>query len=69
MALTLTPEQQEAIIAARGDQSRQMEGMAKWEVVFTNGTHCTMLTDQCRDRETALLGAIERFGRKVKTVR
>lgn len=69
MALTLTPEQQESIIAARQDQTRQMEGMAKWEIMFTDGKHSTMLTDQCRDRESALLGAIERFGAKVKDVR
>lgn len=66
---TLTADQKEAIMAARNDQSRQMDGMAKWEVVFVGGSHCTMLTDQCRDRESALLGAIERFGAKVKDVR
>lgn len=69
MALTLTPEQQEAIIAARQDQTRQMDGMAKWEIVFHDGTHFPYLTDDCRDRESALLGAIERFGARVKDVR
>lgn len=68
MALTLTPDQQEAIIAARQDQSRQMNGMAKWEIVFHDGHRFPYLTNDCRDRASALLGAIERFGSRVKDV-
>lgn len=69
MSFTITPEQREVIIAARQDQTRQMDGMAKWEIMFTDGKHSTMLTNDCRDRASALLGAIERFGAKVKDVR
>lgn len=69
MSFTITPEQQAAIKAAKADPRRQDDGMAKWEIMFTDGKHSTMLTDQCRDRESALLGAIERFGAKVKDVR
>lgn len=64
----ITPEQQEAIIAARADTTRQMDGMAVWYVVFHDGTKFPYLTNSCRDRESALLGAIQRFGARVKTV-
>lgn len=69
MSFTVTPEQQAVLDAAKADPRSQDSGMAKWEIMFTDGKHSTMLTDQCRDRESALLGAIERFGAKVKDVR
>lgn len=65
----ITPDQHAAIAAARIDPRPQLEGMAKWELMFTDGKHSTMLTNDCRDRASALLGAIERFGAKVKDVR
>lgn len=68
MAFAITPEQQAAIEAAKLDPRKQLVGMAKWEIQFTDGTHSTMLTNDCRDRESALLGAIERFGKKVVNV-
>ncbi len=69
MSFSVTPEQQVTIDAARADTRRQEDGMAKWEVMFTDGKHSTMLTNDCRDRASALLGAIERFGARVKDVR
>jgi hypothetical protein len=69
MAFSITLAQQEALEAAKLDARVQNDGMAKWEVMFTDGKHSTMLTDDCRDRASALLGAIERFGARVKDVR
>lgn len=69
MSFFITAEQRSVLDAAKADQSRQTEGMAKWEVMFTDGKHSTMLTNDCRDRASALLGAIERFGARVKDVR
>lgn len=69
MAFSVTPSQQEVLEAAKLDKRIQTEGMAKWEVMFTDGKHSTMLTNDCRDRASALLGAIERFGARVKDVR
>lgn len=69
MAFSVTPAQQEVLEAAKLDTRIQTEGMAKWEVMFTDGKHSTMLTNDCRDRASALVGAIERFGAKVKDVR
>lgn len=69
MSFSVTPEQQSVLDAARTETRRQDTGMAKWEVMFTDGKHSTMLTNDCRDRESAILGAIERFGAKVKDVR
>lgn len=66
---TLTADQKEAIMASRTDQGRVVDGMVKWEVHFTDGKKCTMLSDQCHSREEALLGAIERFGHKVRDVK
>lgn len=69
MATTLTPEQAEAIMAARAEPGRVMDsGMSKWEINFIDGKHCTMLSSDCRTKEAALLAAIERFGGKVKCV-
>lgn len=67
-SFSLTAEQQEEMISARSDQSRQMDGMAVWFVVFQDGNRFPYLSNDCRDRESALLGAIERFGARVKTV-
>ena len=69
MAFFVTSAQHEALEAAKLDTRVQTEGMAKWEVLFTDGKHSTMLTNDCRDRASALLGAIERFGARVKDVR
>ena len=63
MAFSVTPAQQEVLEAAKLDKRIQTEGM------FTDGKHSTMLTNDCRDRASALLGAIERFGARVKDVR
>jgi hypothetical protein len=62
--------QQTAIDAARNNPRRQSEqdGMAKWTIEFHDGTTFPYLTNDCRDREHALLGAIERFGKKVRDV-
>ena len=68
-SFTLTHEQREALAAAKLDPRRQLVGMAKWEIQFTDGTHSTMLTNDCRDRASALIGAIERFGKKVVNVK
>lgn len=62
-------DQQLALESAKQDARRQTEGMAKWEIVFTDGRHFPYLTNDCRDRASALLGAIERFGAKVKDVK
>lgn len=66
---TLTAEQKEAIMSARNDQSRELTGMVKWDLSFTDGKGCTMLSDQCKNREEALYAAIERFGAKVCDVK
>lgn len=40
-----------------------------WIVSLSDGKKATMLTDQCPDHESALSGAIERFGaRRVLSV-
>lgn len=65
---TLTADQKEAIMAARNDQSREMSGMTKWEIHFTDGKRCTMLSDQCKNREEAIYAAVERFGSRAKDV-
>lgn len=65
---SLTPEQQHALAAARQDTRIQTEGMAKWEVVFHDGHRFPYLTNDCRDRASALLAAVERFGSRVKDV-
>ena len=65
---TLTADQKEAIMASRTDQGRVVEGMAKWEIHFTSGKSCTMLSDQCHNQEAAFLAAVERFGPQVKAV-
>ena len=49
-------------------QGRVVTGMAKWEIHFTDGNTCTMLSDQCRDTQEAMQAAIERFGNRVKDV-
>lgn len=69
MAFTVTQAQSERLEAAKLDTRIQTEGMAKWEVMFTDGKHSTMLTNDCRNRASALLGAIELFGARVKDVR
>lgn len=35
-----------------------------WIVSLSEGKKATMLTDQCPDKESAIKGAVERFGRK-----
>lgn len=67
-SFTITPEQQERIIAARNDQTRQMDGMAVWYIEFHDGNRFPYLTNDCRDRASAMVGAIERFGARVKDV-
>lgn len=47
---------------------RVVTGMAKWEIHFTDGNRCTMLSDQCRNSQEAMQAAIERFGHRVKDV-
>ena len=47
---------------------RVVTGMAKWEIHFTDGNTCTMLSDQCRNTQEAMQAAIERFGHRVKDV-
>lgn len=69
MSYAITPEQERAILEASKDPLRQDEGMAKWEVHFTDGKHSTYLTNDCRDRKSALIGAIERFGFRVSNVK
>lgn len=64
----LTPGQQQALAAAQQDTRRQTEGMAKWTVVFHDGHQFPYLTNDCRDRASALLAAVERFGARVKDV-
>lgn len=64
----LKPEQQQALAAAQQDTRRQTDGMAKWEIHFTDGNTCTMLSDQCRNTQEAMQAAIERFGHRVKDV-
>ena len=49
-------------------QGRVVTGMAKWEIHFTDGNTCTMLSDQCRNTQEAMQAAIERFGPRVKAV-
>ena len=65
---TLTADEKEAIMASRADQGRVVTGMAKWEIHFTDGNTCTMLSDQCRNSQEAMQAAIERFGHRVKDV-
>jgi len=65
---TLTADQKEAIMASRTDQGRVVTGMAKWDIYFRDGKKCTMLSDQCKDREAAFLAAVERFGDRVLDV-
>ena len=50
-------------------QGRVVTGMAKWEITFTDGNSCTMLSDQCSNEQEAMQAALERFGPRVKTVR
>lgn len=66
---SLTTNQKEAIMAARNEQGRVINGMAKWNVEFSCGTGCTMLSDQCSNREEAIYAAVERFGGKVVNVK
>lgn len=66
---TLNADQKEAIMTARNDQTKEIVGMAKFEVYFMDGKHCTMLSDQCKSVDDALDAAIERFGSKVKCVK
>ena len=47
---------------------RVVTGMANWEIHFTDGNTCTMLSDQCRNTQEAMQAAIERFGHRVKDV-
>lgn len=65
---SLTPEQQQVLAAAQQDTRHQTDGMAKWEVIFCDGHRFPYLTNDCRDRASALLAAIERFGSRVKDV-
>lgn len=67
-SFSLTPEQQQALSAAQQDTRRQTEGMARWEIVFHDGHQSPYLTNDCRDRASALLAAVERFGSRVKDV-
>ena len=67
-SFSLTPEQQQALAAAQQDTRRQTEGMARWEIVFHDGHQFPYLTNDCRDKHSALLGAIERFGAKVRDI-
>ncbi|MCZ4061162.1 recombination-associated protein RdgC [Pantoea sp. LMR881] len=64
----LTAKQQEAINATRRDKGADMTGMLKWNVSFACGKGCTMLSDQCVNREEAIYAAVERFGSKVINV-
>ncbi|WNL63669.1 hypothetical protein ST4_111 [Aeromonas phage ST4] len=67
-SFSLTLEQQQALAAAQQDNRRQTDGMAKWTVVFHDGHSFPYLTNDCRDRASALLAAVERFGSRVKDV-
>ena len=69
LSFKISPAQAAALEAADLDTERKITGMAKWEILFTDGSHSTMLSNDCRDRATALLGAIERFGAKVLNVK
>lgn len=69
MSFKISEHQLQALESAKMSTERKDTGMARWEVMFTDGKHSTMLTNDCRDRASALLGAIERFGAKVKDVR
>ncbi len=68
-SFALTLDQQQALAAARQDTRHQADGMAKWEVVFHDGHRFPYLTNDCRDRASAFLAAVERFGARVKDVR
>lgn len=48
---------------------RVVTGMVKWEIHFTDGNTCTMLSDQCRNHQEAMQAAIERFGPRVESVK
>lgn len=58
----------EASAASLPTPGRVVTGMAKWEIHFTDGNTCTMLSDQCRNTQEAMQAAIERFGHRVKDV-
>jgi hypothetical protein len=45
-----------------------MDGMAVWYVEFHDGNRFPYLSNDCRDRASAILGAVERFGARVKDV-
>lgn len=64
----LTPDQIATLTAMQKQPAREVTGMAKWEIQFTSGKTCTMLSDQCHDQEAAFLAAVERFGPQVKAV-
>ncbi len=65
----LSESQKAHLDALAGDNRQQPDhGMSKWEIRFADGSHSTMLSDLCRDRVSAFLGAIERFGEKVVDV-
>lgn len=68
-SFSLTDKQQQALAAAQQDTRHQAEGMAKWTVVFHDGHQFPYLTNDCRDRASALLAAVERFGARVMDVR
>lgn len=42
--------------------------MAKWLIQFQDDKQLTMLTNDCHTREEAFIAAVERFGKKVKTI-
>lgn len=66
----LTADEKEAIMAARSETSRVIDtGMAKWEITFTDGKRCTMLSSDCRTVEAAYSAAVEKFGAKIKCVK
>lgn len=63
-----TPEQIKAVEAAGADKRVQSVGMAKWNIILVDGKKIPYLTNDCRDKKSALVGAIERFGKKVKDI-
>ncbi|WOL24337.1 hypothetical protein fHeYen801_127 [Yersinia phage fHe-Yen8-01] len=69
MSYKITAEQQAVLDAALLENSATRAGTAKWEVVFTDGKHSTMLSEYCHTKHAAMLAAIERFGKKVRDIK
>lgn len=67
---SLTPEQKQQIMDARAEKPDPIhEGMAKWEITFSDGKTCTMLSSECETAEQAFEAAVEKFGVKILCVK